>query len=97
MRENVNNQDLACALPCLFTIRPKSSHAPMVDTHVLVQGFGRKPEKEQVRRRTLSLRSSCPDSKANSPNKQKLEIDISEIHVNVKPVTNPTPMTKADG
>ena len=45
MRENPKNQDATSDLTCVFIFVPQVEDDPMVDTHILVQGFRRKPGK----------------------------------------------------
>ena len=55
MRENPKTQDSTCVLPCVFTILQKVEYDPMVDTHILVQGFGRKQEQKACSRKKVYL------------------------------------------
>ena len=49
MRENPKTQDSTWVLPfCFFTFLPKVEYDPMLDTHILVQGFGRKQEENKT-------------------------------------------------
>ena len=49
----------------IFHFLRKGKKDPMVDTHILVKGFGRNSEKKQVGENTVSVENSSPGSKAD--------------------------------
>ena len=69
----------------------------MVDTHILVQGFGREPGKmTSSKKKALSLKNSSPGLKAEVSQQVKtpMKSTIHKCIVNVTPVTSPTQYTK---
>ena len=59
----------------------------MVDTHILVQGFGRRQgEMTSFKKRTLSFKNSSPDSKADFAKKTiwYLEVNIECVAYNIE-------------
>ena len=70
----------------------------MVNTHILVSGFGPNSGKMTISKKALFLKNCSPGLKADLHQKLKKSIK-STIHkctINVIPVTNPDQYTKLD-